>query len=226
MGLDGDKTRWMEVAPPLFKQRRFFERLGCDSAEGWRSEPVNSSLEHWIRGLMHRDTSQSKDFGISHVLKLHGMSSSNPQNPKITTRHPSIRRLPGGVHESFTLPHWVRLDHDGRVMKYYVALITCIGLGAGGFLHLKRNRLNCILNQRNLQLAVRGHQGMCNLGEGAPLDSRAIVGPKGFLKTTPECRNTGPYTLRTTIPKIGVLVAPCSHTDILGKHEPDDFTSW
>jgi hypothetical protein len=91
---------------------------------------------------------------------------------------------------------------------------------------IEKKRNECLVNQRNIQVAVRAYQNMNALSEGTPINLKAVVGAEGLLKTLPECPDGGPYTLMTTLPKVGQLAATCKHTDKAGKHVPERTGDW
>jgi hypothetical protein len=84
------------------------------------------------------------------------------------------------------------------------------------------DRAGCILNIRNVQTAVRSHQGMNELNFGAPLPWDEIIGPDGFLTARPVCPAGGTYTLSQTVPAIGTPACTCSHEG----HAPADTDGW
>jgi hypothetical protein len=79
----------------------------------------------------------------------------------------------------------------------------------------------CIMNIRNVQQAVRGHQSMTSLKEGDPIDWNVIFGPDGYLDQ-PVCPLGDTYTFVDKIPPTGTLVGSCSHAD----HVPKDHSTW
>lgn len=87
------------------------------------------------------------------------------------------------------------------------------------------DRAGCIMNIRNVQQAIRGHQGMNALDVGADINWDDIFGPKGYLKE-PKCPDGGIYTFAKTIPEVGVLACTCSHADNEKGHEPENHEDW
>ena len=74
--------------------------------------------------------------------------------------------------------------------------------------------VSCIMMMRNIQQAVRGHQGMNNL-HGA-LDWNDIFGPSGYLpQKSSKCPSGLPYRLSENIPDMGVLAAECQNPEHL-----------
>lgn len=84
------------------------------------------------------------------------------------------------------------------------------------------DRAACILQTRNMQQAVRGHQNMNNINIGTPLDWNEIFGPDKYLPNKPTCPTGGTYTFVDTFPPVGTLAGKCSHTD----HVPADHDDW
>lgn len=113
----------------------------------------------------------------------------------------------------------------GTILGYVglVAMIPFISIMFVGANAWKKgsDRAACIMNTRNLQQAVRGHQNMKNLKEGDPIDWNLIFGPEGYMPQ-PVCPLGGTYTFVETIPPAGTLVGRCSHAD----HVPTDHSDW
>jgi hypothetical protein len=110
----------------------------------------------------------------------------------------------------------------------YVGLAVIILLFAMSFLFIGArawkkgsDKAGCIMNTRNVQQAVRGHQSMTSLKVGDPIDWNVIFGPDGYLKE-PICPLGGTYTFVATIPPVGTLVGQCSHAD----HVPPNHADW
>jgi hypothetical protein len=92
------------------------------------------------------------------------------------------------------------------------------------------NRPFNILNIRNVQAAVRGHQELKGMKIGDPLDSSFIVSPDGstgYLKTPHPPADLPPYTYRSDIPPLGTLYVT-NHFDhpIYGFVTPADYKDW
>lgn len=84
------------------------------------------------------------------------------------------------------------------------------------------DRAGCIINTRNVQQAVRSHQGMNSLKVGDSINWSEIIGPGKMLQQQPVCPAGGTYTLIDTVPPMGTLVGECSHAD----HVPADHHDW
>lgn len=80
----------------------------------------------------------------------------------------------------------------------------------------------CILNQRNVQQAVRAYQHMRGLKEGDSIDWQNIIGKRGFMEANPLCPDRGEYRFAERIPAKGKLVLKCPKEH----HEPDGHTDW
>ena len=90
--------------------------------------------------------------------------------------------------------------------------------------HRGSDRAACILNQRNIQQAVRGHASIHSQNIGDSIDWSKIIGDGQYLERVPECPVHGKdsYDYSKTIPPVGVLVAPCK--DIA--HKPVNIQNW
>ena len=111
----------------------------------------------------------------------------------------------------------------GYVGLAVLILLTCISVLFVGARAWKKgsDRAGCIMNIRNVQQAVRGHQNMKSLDVGTPLDMNDIFGPSGYLPQ-PVCPAGGTYTFTNTIPAVGTVICKCSHAD----HVPADHDDW
>ena len=117
-----------------------------------------------------------------------------------------------------------------RILKVWfcVAVLSTVVIGgvwlfSARAAHIERGEwAACVLNIRNVQQAVRGHQGVENLNFGAPLDSSFLA---KYLRKPPVCPAGGTYTFKTEVPEFGVLYCTCSHAVRKG-HEPDDYSDW
>ena len=85
------------------------------------------------------------------------------------------------------------------------------------------DRAACIMNIRNVQQAIRGHQNMNQISDGAVIDWDKIVGDSddAYLPK-PVCPLGGTYTFSKVYPKPGQLACTCSHAD----HVPSNHESW
>jgi uncharacterized membrane protein len=106
------------------------------------------------------------------------------------------------------------------VMMLIIPFMSVMFVGARAW-KKGSDRAACIMNTRNLQQAVRGHQNMTSMKVGDPIDWNVIFGPDGYLPQ-PVCPLGGTYTFVETIPPVGTLVGSCSHAD----HVPADHSTW
>lgn len=90
--------------------------------------------------------------------------------------------------------------------------------------HRGSDKAACIMNQRNIQQAVRGHANIHSQDIGDPIDWSVIIGAGQYFDRAPECPIHGKdsYGYSQTIPSVGVLVAPCK--DIA--HKPAHIEDW
>jgi len=87
------------------------------------------------------------------------------------------------------------------------------------------DRAGCIINQRNVQQAVRAYQSMNNLQPGDRIDWKEIVGPGKLLESEPACPALGKYRYQARIPASGVLVVECSKAGEEA-HVPKEHREW
>jgi prepilin-type N-terminal cleavage/methylation domain-containing protein len=110
------------------------------------------------------------------------------------------------------------------VILVLLSLIAILFVGASAW-KKGSDRAACIMNIRNVQQAVRGHQNMSNAAVGDAITSTAIIGANGYIQTTPSCPASGSYTLAGTYPALGTLAYTCSKSTDL-QHAPNDTTGW
>ena len=87
------------------------------------------------------------------------------------------------------------------------------------------DKAGCIMQQRNLQQAVRSYANMnSTMNPGEPLDWTKIIGPGLFVEKTPVCpvHGTSAYEYSKVVPPIGTLVAPCKDP----AHKPSSTEGW
>jgi type II secretory pathway pseudopilin PulG len=77
------------------------------------------------------------------------------------------------------------------VILVLLSLIAILFIGARAW-KKGSDRAGCIMNIRNVQQAVRGHQNMTNSNSTTPAES-AIYGANGYM-STPSCPAGGTYT--------------------------------
>lgn len=86
------------------------------------------------------------------------------------------------------------------------------------------DRSACIMNQRNIQQAIRSHQNMHNIENGEPIDWDKIFGPDGYIKK-PSCPEGGIYSFAKAYPEIDTLACTCSLA-ATKSHKPDNHVGW
>jgi prepilin-type N-terminal cleavage/methylation domain-containing protein len=95
------------------------------------------------------------------------------------------------------------------VILVLLSLISILFIGARAW-KKGSDRAGCIMNIRNVQQAVRGHQNMMNLSVDDTLLSTALVGKDGYLGNDPKCpAGTLGYTYKTKVPALGTVYAQC-----------------
>lgn len=109
------------------------------------------------------------------------------------------------------------------VILVLLSLIAILFVGATAW-KKGSDRAACILNIRNVQQAVRGHQNMANKTTSDTLTQADIVGTSGYIQTAPACPSGGAYTWASTYPAIGTLAMTCDQTTL--QHVPNNITGW
>ena len=113
------------------------------------------------------------------------------------------------------------------VILVLLTLIAVLFIGANIY---KRgaDRAACILNQRNIQQAVRADQNLNNKGSSAALSAEIICGPGLYLEVEPTCPSdkATAYAWVSTIPDIGALAAHCGLLATYADHVPQDISGW
>jgi hypothetical protein len=85
----------------------------------------------------------------------------------------------------------------------------------------------CMMNLRNIQQAVRSHQGMKNLREGGPMPWDEIFGSKKFLPLHgKKCPSGQPYRLTPHVPRMGQLAAECPNPEHQRRMKQIDTSGW
>jgi type II secretory pathway pseudopilin PulG len=111
------------------------------------------------------------------------------------------------------------------VILVMLTLITILFIGAKAW-RQGTDRTGCIISIRNAQNAVRSHQNLYNISNGAPINiANEIMGPGNFVEYSPVCPGGGSYTLIDHIPYPGELVMTCSLASSKS-HEPEVSTDW
>ncbi|MDX1679697.1 MAG: hypothetical protein R3242_03105 [Akkermansiaceae bacterium] len=111
------------------------------------------------------------------------------------------------------------------------AAVTTVALGSTSVLFVGArawkkgaDRSACILNQRNIQQAIRGHQNMFQHKKGEPINWNEIFGPEGYMNE-PVCPQGGRYNYLRNYPPIGTLA--CGGCSIEEHQLPEeDIQDW
>jgi hypothetical protein len=117
-----------------------------------------------------------------------------------------------------------------------LVLLSFIGMLFIGARAWKRgsDRAQCVMNIRNVQLAVRGYANSNDLDAGSYMTllgsngppGGAIIGSGNYLESLPQCPGMGLYTINgNTVPPTGTLYMTCSLSDDL-KHAPGMYGTW
>ncbi|MFT4176445.1 MAG: prepilin-type N-terminal cleavage/methylation domain-containing protein [Luteolibacter sp.] len=122
------------------------------------------------------------------------------------------------------------------VILVLLSLISILFVGARAW-KKGSDRAGCILNIRNVQQAVRGHQNMMNKTSGVDTFTKNEIfgsaaqgenaATDGYLKE-PACPSTGlttTYTLNLTYPAEGTASLTCANA-ASAQHVPNDLTGW
>jgi Domain of unknown function (DUF4190) len=92
------------------------------------------------------------------------------------------------------------------VLCYFLA-VPVLFIGARAW-KKSSDRAACVINQRNVQCAMRGLQGMQEMREGQTLTADDI---RAFMKLPTHCPSGGEYEFLGKITPIGTLVLKCPH---------------
>ncbi len=112
------------------------------------------------------------------------------------------------------------------VILVLLSLISILFVGARAW-KKGSDRAACILNIRNVQQAVRGHQNMHNKLAADTLDSAVIysaTAADAYLKP-PVCPGAGTYTAGTSYGAPGTLYLACSLA-VSAEHIPTGSGDW
>ncbi|MBN8460509.1 MAG: type II secretion system protein [Verrucomicrobia bacterium] len=110
------------------------------------------------------------------------------------------------------------------VILVLLSLIAILFVGANAW-KKGSDRAACIMNIRNVQQAVRGHQNMANKTTTDDLTKTDIVGTGGYLETDPSCPSAGTYSWVAKYPAVGTPAVTCSKSGDL-QHAPSSTTGW
>lgn len=116
------------------------------------------------------------------------------------------------------------------VILVLLSLIAILFVGARAW---KRgsDRAGCIMNIRNVQQAVRGHQNMTNTNDTVPAAAAIYGAGDNAYLPEPECPGGGTYAYNTPAvadpSEAGAIFLTCSlDTDAEGDHVPDNTSTW
>ena len=119
------------------------------------------------------------------------------------------------------------------VILVLLSLMSILFIGARAW-KKGSDRAGCVMNIRNLQQAMRGHQNMTGaIPGGAGMKKDSIVGTDGsYIQTEPHCpgETTAAYDYLPdgNYPALGTLYATCGNSDtvIQAEHVPNDKSGW
>jgi type II secretory pathway pseudopilin PulG len=116
------------------------------------------------------------------------------------------------------------------VILVLLSLISILFVGAKAWKKGSDRAAN-IMNIRNVQQAVRGHQNMHNMAETVALTDDLIVGANGYLKApvTPNITAISEYKYLETVPAIGALYLLPQYTATGADYAPGaetDISQW
>ena len=111
------------------------------------------------------------------------------------------------------------------VILVLMGMISVLFIGAKSYLKAA-DRTQCILNIRNVQVAVRSYQNMFLLDTGDDIQTDDLINEQsGFISALPSCPAQGDYTLVVEIPALGELALDCS-IDADLPHQPNEHNTW
>ena len=114
------------------------------------------------------------------------------------------------------------------VILVLLSLISILFVGARAWKKGSDRAAN-IMNIRNVQQAVRGHENMRGLAVGAALPSTLIVGDNGYMKAPTAPNSEIAYaTYLEAVPAIGALYLSPTYTVAAETYHPEaaSITGW
>ncbi len=112
------------------------------------------------------------------------------------------------------------------VILVLIGMISVLFIGAKAYKE-GADRAQCVVNIRNVQVAVRSYQNLYILNPGDDINSARLVSEDGgFMDTLPSCPAQGEYTLVTEIPDLGDLALDCSVETDGFEHIPSQHANW
>lgn len=133
------------------------------------------------------------------------------------TQHPYTRRKSGMTLLELTV-----------VILVLLSLISILFVGARAWKRGSDRSAN-ILNIRNVQQAVRGHENMYQLREDDVLLNTRILGDadENYMRVPTPPADLGAYTYLDAVPAQGVLFVTNNADDATyGFESPDDYADW
>jgi type II secretory pathway pseudopilin PulG len=111
------------------------------------------------------------------------------------------------------------------VILVLLSLISILFIGARAW-KKGSDRAGCIMNIRNIQQAMRGHQNMTNAAATDTIDAETVlIGANGYLTNPPVCPGGGDYTYKTTYGATGVVLTTCDLA-ATQQHVPTNTSDW
>jgi prepilin-type N-terminal cleavage/methylation domain-containing protein len=114
------------------------------------------------------------------------------------------------------------------VILVLLSLVSILFIGARAY-KAGSDRAQCVMQIRQMQLAVRSYANLNKVEEGVTISSdlpSELVGPGRFLEMEPICPGGGNYTLDgNEIPLVGALYMSCSLSSS-DRHIPESFDDW
>jgi type II secretory pathway pseudopilin PulG len=112
------------------------------------------------------------------------------------------------------------------VILVLLSLISILFVGARAWKRGSDRSAN-IMNIRNVQQAVRGHENMYNLAPTNELLNAAIVGPNGYLNVPTPPAGLAAYTYLDAVPAVGTLYVTNHALDaVYGFSAASEYAQW
>lgn len=85
----------------------------------------------------------------------------------------------------------------------------------------------CVLNVRNIQQAMRSHQGVRGMSVGNPIDVNEVIGPGRYLDSyVKNCPSGQPYRIKSYHTNMGEIAAECPNPEHLKRLKEEDTSEW
>jgi len=139
--------------------------------------------------------------------------------------------LIGAWTDGFKKVRWPGSFGSRHMMVRFAILISLplLILVSEHEMRAKKQSSKCILNIRNIQMAVRAHNGMNNINPGEKIDMPwdEIFGPKKFLPMEAmKCPGGPSYRLIKHPPHVGELAAECPNPEHQRRMKAIDTSDW